>query len=463
MKNRPLLLLLAAIAAAALAPAALAFETAWLTTTDYSSFGRIRGFAGAAPWSATADLATVPGDAVGRHHDGLVYVVGRGGSNVVQIYDPAAGFGLVREFSLGAGRNLQDIAFDTAGEAYVSCYDQAVLLRVDPSTGAITGTYSTAAYADADGLPETAWMTAIGDRLYITAQKLDRNNWYSPVGPGALLVFDMATESFVAPISLVGADPYTQIEQVADGSGGVELRVGCVGFYGLNDGGIEAVDPDLGTSLGYLATEAQLGGDVTAFASTGPTIHVIISDVSFVTSVRRWDLLTAQAANVVTGTGYVYADVAWDGGFQLYVCDRTPGAAGLRVFDTISGAELTGGVLATGLPPFMIVLPQADTAAPVPGLPIAGSLALSRPFPNPCNPRADLTLSGPAGAAVTVAVVDLRGRRVGEREVLLGTDGTAAWTFDGFDGQGRRLPSGVYRVVARGADGYAARSLTLVK
>ena len=67
---------------------------------------------------------------------------------------------LVREFSLGVGRNPQDIAFDTQGRAFVSCYDQAVLLRVDVNTGLVAQTDATAAFADADGLPEPAWMLA---------------------------------------------------------------------------------------------------------------------------------------------------------------------------------------------------------------------------------------------------------------------------------------------------------------
>ena len=113
------------------------------------------------PWTVSGDLAVIPGDPAGRFHDGRVYVVGRGGANLLQVYDPAAGFALVREFSLGAGRNPQDIAFDSAGEAYVSCYDEAVLLRVDVDQRVpILDTYDTSIFADADGLPETAWMIA---------------------------------------------------------------------------------------------------------------------------------------------------------------------------------------------------------------------------------------------------------------------------------------------------------------
>ena len=231
MKNLLLLMMLIV-----LGPAANAEATGWILTTDFSTFGRVRSFDLDDPWTVSGDLAVIPGDPAGRHHDGRVYVVGRHGANLIQIYDPEAGFALVREFGIGAGRNPQDIAFDSAGEAYVSCYDEAVLLRVDVEVGTVLETYDTSGFADDDGLPETAWMIARGDLLYITCQKLDRSNWYSPTGPGALLVFDMAAETWVdmdevapgiQPIDLIGGNPYTRIEAVANGSGGENLRVGC--------------------------------------------------------------------------------------------------------------------------------------------------------------------------------------------------------------------------------------------
>ncbi len=436
----------------------------WVVTTDFSSFGRLRDFSGTEPWSMSADLATIPGDAVARHHNGMIYVVGRGGANLLQVYDPAAGFALVREFSLGAGRNPQDIAFDSAGTAYVSCYDKAVMLQVDVPNENIVAIHSTAAYADADGLPETSWMLAHGDKIYLTCQKLDRNNWYAPTGPGQLLVFDPATGLFETPIDLIGADPYTQIEVVAVGDGEAKLRVGCAGFFGLADGGIETIDLVNGVSLGYDVTEAELGGDITSFATTGDgVLHVLISNASYVTSLRRYVLATDELTVLATGSGYVYADIAFDGGFQLYLADRTAGAFGLRVFDAVSGAQLTTGLLDTGLPPFMVVLPAEKDPSAVPSVPALGDLDLSLPFPNPCNPRSELVLKGQAGCRVVVSVFDLRGRRVSEQPVRLDATGVAVWTFTGADSRGRNLPTGVYRVVVQSGGGFAARSVTLVK
>ena len=461
MKTLLLLLMLITVC-----PALNAETSGWVLTTDYSTFGRVRSFDLDDPWTVSGDLATIPGDPAGRHHDGKVYIVGRGGANLVQIYDPEAGFSLVREFSIGAGRNPQDIAFDPAGEAYVSCYDQAVLLRIDVGAGTVLETFDTSIFADADGLPETAWMVAQGDLLYISCQKLDRLQGHVPSGPGALLVFDMAAETWVdmdpatfgiQPIVLTGGNPYTRIE-AQEGN----LRVGCVGFYGQNDGGVEEVDPVSGTSGGYLATEQELGGDIITFTSTGDDLHVLVSNLDGITSLRRFDPADRTVSVLATAVGYYYSDLAWDGDFQLYLADRTLGAAGLRVFDETSGAELTAGPIPTGLKPFQFVLPDTgEISAVLP--PIINGLELSRPFPNPCNPAADLLVTGRPGAGIRVGVYDLAGRRLKDGNLLADNAGRARYRFDGRDQKGRTLPAGIYRVVVQDEAGFAARTVTLLK
>jgi hypothetical protein len=268
--------------------------------------------------------------------------------------------------------------------------------------------------------------------------------------------------SGVQPIGLTGADPYTRIETVDNGSGGENLRVGCVGFYGLEDGGLEEVDPVAGTSLGYVVTEGELGGDITAFAGTGDEVHVLVSDASFITSLRRFDPADGSVTVLDTGNGYVHADLAWDGGFQLFLADRTVGAAGLRVFDTASGSELTTGTLGTGLPPFQFVMPTSGGVSATPFV-IQTRLQLSPAFPNPCNPAADLRLTGPPASQVRVGVFDLRGRRLLERSLVTDGTGRAIFHFDGRDDNGRSLAAGVYRVVVQDQEGFAARTLTLLK
>jgi len=446
-----------------LAAGAAAAQSGWILTSDYSTFGNVRSFAGAGPWSVSGDLGAIPGDAVGRYHDGLVYVVGRGTHNLLQVWDPAAGFALVDEFGLGSDLNPQDVAFDADGEAYVSCYDTAVLLRVDPENGTILGSYDTSAFADADGLPETSWMVAVEDLLYITCQKLDRNNWYAPAGPGALLVFDMVAETWVdmddgapgvQPIALAGANPYTRVQAV----GGV-LAVGCAGVFGAADGGIETVDLASGLSQGFAVTEIELGGDVNRIRSHGDAWLAVVNDVSFNTFVARADGGTVSVLD--TGAGFVHADIFVAAG-DLYVLDRTVGAAGLRVLDAVTGVERTAGTLDTGLPPTLFVAPGPGEPAGTP-VPASAALRLESPWPNPFNPSTTAALGGPADARVRVAVSDLRGRILRRAVVILDAEGRGLYRFDGRDTAGHTLPAGVYVVTARAGGETTGRSMTLVK
>jgi hypothetical protein len=446
---------------------ARAWDTGLILTSDYQSFGRVRSCQRHAPWAVSGDLEQVGTDPVARWHDGLVYVVNRAGDSNLQVLDPAVGYHTVKQFSLGAGRNPQDIAFGRDGTAWVSCYDQPVLLQVDVAAGAVAGTVSTAVFADADGLPETGWMQAVGDRLYVTCQRLDRNNYYAPTGPGLLAIFDMTARTWIDAdpahpgldaIALVAADPSGQPELSADHT---RLRLGCIGFYGLNDGGVEEVDLAGMRSLGFLISEGTLGGDLLDFVIVSPTrAYAIVSDASFHTSVRAWNPATGTVIGTVrASTDYAYVDLAWDGGSELYLADRTLGASGLRVFDAGSGVEQTGAAIATGLAPVSIVLPRDPQLVAIgpSGPPVPSRLTLEA-FPNPANPGCTIQVRGSPAARVPLAVYDLRGRLLRLSTVMTGADGLATFRLDGRDGCGRPLPSGAYEIVAgAGADRASAR------
>jgi len=432
---------------------------------DFNSVAYVTGLGTEAPWSA----APVPGepvhhDAVLRWHDGLAWVVNRGGADNLQALDPAAGFDTVRQFSLGLGRNLQDIAFRSDGTAYVSCYDTAELLRVDPATGQILKVVSTAAFADTDGLPETSWLHVRGDRLFVTCQRLNRDDWYAPVGDSYLLVLDTMTETWLdcdparpgtQGIRLAASNPYAPVQRAGD-----RLLVACTGFFGLQDGGVDAVDPDALVSLGLEMTEATLGGDLVDLEATGAARHVIVADAGWITRVKRYAPGGAPVT-VLTGLGYDHADIAFDGGFQLFVADRRLTAPGVRVLDAVSGVELTAAPIATGLPPALVIPPPAGAAAPVALVPSA--LTLDLPWPNPANPLARFAFTAPPAQAVELRLFDLRGRLVREARLVAGQDGRGAWEFDGRDASGRAVASGVYRCVVQTGEGFAARSFTVVR
>ncbi len=439
------------------AVSASAWTEGAIITSDYSGSGAVSTFLRDDPWTVSPDRATVYRDAVAHWHDGLLYVVNRAGADNIQVLDPAAGYQTVRQYSLGTNRGLHDIAFDTEGEAYVACYDTAELLRIDPVSGQILDVISTAAWADADGRPETGQLLAVGDRLFITCERLDRGHYYQPVGDSYLLVWDMAAEAWEGSILLAGTDPYAR--PFYDGQ---YLHVACIGVYGVLDAGVDVVDPVSLTSLGFEITDALAGGDVLDIEpGPGGWREVIVSDTALQTSVRRYRAGEGAAAVILPTSAYDYADLAFDGDFQLYVADHSASAPGLRVFDAVSGAELTSAPLATGLPPVSIVLPEGAVVA-APDLP-SPHLQLAAPWPNPANPATQVAWTASAGQAVTLRVLDLRGHELQRVARVTDDRGHGTWRFDGLDDCGRRVASGTYRLVVEGAGGFAARSFSLVR
>ncbi len=465
----PAALLAAALCAAA--PPALAWDTLAVLCADYSGPGRLTAVARGPAWPAAPDVATLGTDPIGRWHGGRLYAVNRAGGDNVQVLDPQDGWRTARQFSVGAGRNPQDIAFAPDGTAYVSCYDQAVLLRVDVEAGAVLEAVSTAPFADADGLPETGWMAAVGWRLYVTAQRLDRDNWYLPSGPGLLLVYDMLARQWVDAdpaqpgtqgVTLLGSNPSGQPEVAP---GGDRLRLGCVGRYLDADGGVEEVDLQALASAGFLVTEAALGGDLLDFTVAGGCrAFAIVSDAAFHTSVKAWSPCDgAVGPTLVAADDYVHADLAWDGGAWLYVADRTLGRAGLRVFAVATGLEQTTAAIATGLAPAWIAVPRDPAATGVPAAGPVPPLALAPPAPNPANPGAVIRLRGRPGAVVPLRVTDLRGRLVREAAVPLDAAGDGVFRFDGRDGRGRPVASGRYVVAAGRGEQTARAALTIAR
>jgi len=445
-----------------------AWDEMLVLTTDYATYGGASTMERNDPWTVDVDVAVISADAVARWHDGLVYVVNRGASNL-QVLDPGQGYATAYQVGLGVGRNPQDIVFAADGTAWIPCYDEALLLEVNPVDGSIIATYSTAAFADADGLPETSLSVRQGDLLAITCQRLDRNDWWQPAGGSQLLIFDLAVRNWIdgdaAPglqgVILSATNPSSQPEPVGDGR---RVRIGSAGQYGVLDGGIETVDLVARTSSGLQVTELQLGGDLLDFTVVAPDRgYAVISDAAFHTSLVAFDPRDGSGvATVVSTTGYDLVDVAFDGVANVYLCDRSIGGAGVRVFGAFSGVELTTTPLGVGRPPFLIVLPVDPALTAVTGTP-PSPLVLKAPFPNPANPTTRIEFLARPAERLRIDIMDLRGRRQRTDHIVAGEDGHGFWVFDGRDQSGAFLPSGVYTVGLSGDGVRTSRSISLVR
>ena len=197
-------------------PPPLEGTSAFVVTTDFQT-GSFAVFPVLQPDAVARNVERIHSDAVARVHDGLVYVVNRLGGDNVQAIDPAAGYATRWQCSVENGSNPHDIAFAAPDKAYVTRYERATLLIVDPTTGADCARLrarhrSTSRRSPTrDGLPEMDQAVVIGGRLFVTLQRLDRRNFFRPTDRSLIAVIDVATDAVVGSITLTGTNPVRRV------------------------------------------------------------------------------------------------------------------------------------------------------------------------------------------------------------------------------------------------------------
>jgi hypothetical protein len=445
----------------------------FVTTTDFATGSTAFLAPGAA--EAEVNLLGIHSDASGHYHDGRVYVVNRLGQDNILVLDAADLRSPVTQFSVGNGANPHDIEIVAPDKAYVTLYATATLLIVDPRDGTQLGEIDLSAFADGDGLPEASQIVRVGERLYLSCQRLDRDNGWVPADISYLIVVDIASDA------LVDVDP------AADGVQGIALaatnpnglavvgdRIVVSGVAGFGDrtGGVEIVDTASNRSLGLIVSEEDLGGDITAMVVVDQNRgYAVVADENFANGVRPFDLQSgAVGAPLENLSGGFIPSLATDGE-RLIVPDRgsfdNPDAAGLKLYSAATGAFL-GGPVNTGLPPSNIVvlgdvaIPTAVEEATDEGLP--QDFALDAAYPNPFNASVLVPFEVAwADASIELSVHDVLGRKI--RTLTSGrvAAGRHAMVWDGRDAQGNPVGNGAYLVHLRVGDRRAVGKVMLLK
>ena len=444
----------------------------FVITTDFATGST--AFLAADATEAEVNLLGIHSDAVGHYHDGRVYIVNRLGQDNILVLDAMDLRTSLTQFSVGNGTNPHDIEIVAPDKAYVSRYDAASLLIVNPQDGAELGQIDLSAFADADGLPEVSQIVRVGERLYLSCQRLDRNGSWGPADVSYLIVVDLATDA------LVDVDPDAEgVQGIALSAGnpnsmavvGEQIAVGVVVHFGDRAGGVEIVDTATNRSLGLAVTEEDLGGDITSMVLVNQNRgYAVVADENFANSVRPFELSSGTVGvplENISG-GYI-ASLAVDGD-RLIVADRgsfdDPDSAGLKFYDATSGAFLRGPI-DTGLPPANIVV-LGDTTVPTAveetadGLP--QEFALEAAYPNPFNASVQIPFAvWGANAPVELTVHDILGRTV--RTLTAGTmaAGRHVLHWDGRNAAGEQVGNGAYLVQLRAGSQRAVGKVMLVK
>ncbi len=343
-------------------PPPLAGTSAFVVTSDFQT-GSFAVFPLLQPESVARNVERLHSDAVARAHDGLVYVVNRLGGDNIQAIDPATGYATRWQCSVENGSNPHDIAFAAPNKAYVTRYERATIAIVDPTTGPdcagfLRGTVDLSAFADGDGLPEMDQAVVIGDRLFVTLQRLDRRNFFRPSDYSLVVVVDVATDTVVGSIRLTGTNPFAESAGLAPDPTTGKITLTEVGEFGrLDDGGLERIDPATLTAEGFFVTEADLGGNVTDVVSIDPHhAYAILLDEVARSRVVRFDPTTKQVtATLVAADDFLVDIELGPDGQTLYLTDRTLRRPGIRRFAIADDTELPPSPIDTGLPPFDVV------------------------------------------------------------------------------------------------------------
>ncbi len=449
-------------------PAAAAQSRAFVVTTDYSTGGV--SAVNLDTRYVSRDVASVYSDATLRWFLGELYIVNRFGEDNIQELDSNSGYGTHLQFSTGSGSNPQDVVCVSSTKAFVSRYENTALLVCDPSTGATLDTISLAAFADADHLPEMAHLAMVGNHLFVAIQRIDRLNGYVPTAYSLVAVIDMQADTVVdvdpvtpgkQAILLTGKNPVTAFTYLPATH---RLLIGCAGYYGANDGGIEAIDVDALQSVGFISTEAQLGGDIGDLEWYSPThSYAIVSDAQYNSSLVSFNPSTgAKIATVYSPGGFSLPDCAINDRGEIYVADNSLTTPGLYVFS--AGADaLLAGPLDTGLPPNQIAFDsQRSDVAGVPREALS-PLAFGAPWPNPARGGVSFTLTLPDAEPVRIEAFDIAGRRVATLEDDTRAAGQQVVTWRPMDAAGRRLDPGVYLVRARAGAWSATRRIAVTR
>jgi len=340
------------------------------------------------------ELGPASNDAVARYWQGKIFVLNRFSHDNIQVMDIGQGFRLLKQYSVGTRSNPQDMVIVSEKKAYISRLAKEELLLVQPLSGKKRGTIDLSHLAETgdktckqdkdcsapnrclqghctrDGIPELAQMYLQGKRLFVLAQRLDRNTIFTPKNKGKLAVIDTDTDQLLTTIDLQGSNP-TQILPAPDGK---TLWVVQTGRWGNDrndkavlDGLIEAIDPVQLKSLGGVITEKDLGGNLgSVVAVSGQLAYTILTGdpplskttlVQFNPSAPGKGKEVAQP-NCEGSLCYFFWQIALNKRGEIYLLDRHPKKPGVRVFQASSGKEITQAPLDMKKPPaFLLFYP----------------------------------------------------------------------------------------------------------
>lgn len=321
-------------------------------------------------WVQIDAAADLDGDFAIRVFGDKVFLINRGKGDIT-VLDAANKLAKLATVSVGAGTNPHDLAVVGGTKMYVTQYDKTSVMvyeqnkapiSIDLASLAEISAKSCNADADcskfgagsmkcdtsksicvSDGTPELDSIFAVGNKVYVAVQALDRNDGYKP-GKSYLAIIDATTDKLVNQLELHAANPVGFVKE----PGGTYLIASTVSTLVGDDGGLERFDPATEKLSGnFVITEKELGGNFSfpnGIVVVSSTLgYALVSDSSFKQNLVQFDPSTGKKLKDLL-TGKSLSSLALTPQGELLVGDRGDGASapvGIRIFEASTGKELT--------------------------------------------------------------------------------------------------------------------------
>jgi FlgD Ig-like domain len=225
---------------------------------------------------------------------------------------------------------------------------------------------------------------------------------------------------------------------------------------------VSLTDP---TQQSVMMTENAAGGDILDAEIVSDTRgYAIVATPSFTTELIAFDPSTGTkiGSSLYAPGGYDLNDIEPDDlDGVLLLTDRHPTNPGIRRFDLATGAQIAGGPIDVGLPPFDILV-EVGVPTGAGATPAAGT-TLGQNYPNPFNPTTSIPYTLARAGRAQLRILDVTGRVVAA--LVDGAQGAGAHVarWDGRDERGFGAASGVYFAQLRANGTTSTRKVVLLK
>ncbi|RME93740.1 MAG: hypothetical protein D6767_00395 [Candidatus Hydrogenedentota bacterium] len=324
------------------------------TTTDFTTgFLSVMDLSTYKVYSA---IEPIHSDAVVRYENGSFFVINRLGADNIEKLIPQTSFYPAYEVSVSSKANPQDIAIVSNTLAAISLYGKNYLLWVNPETGQEVGRTDLSSFADDDGLPEASGLIYEAGKIFLTAQRLNRNTsgYWLPVGTSYLLEISPITKSVETAYPLPFANPVSDI--VSDGTSLYMAAPATFAASFTADGGIVQLDLATRSFQTSPLTETQTGYEISdlCFSNNKLFLLGLASDYSSILAVFDRNTQSLSTLKTIPSSeGGFFSGLICDS-LHVYVGDRTITNPGVRIIDSATNA--VGNPISLGLPPFSIAI-----------------------------------------------------------------------------------------------------------